>query len=92
MPDDAAVNAYYEKNKSNFMTPETVALKYIELKVDDIAAQVKVSDEALATYYESVKDRYVERSGGADGTSSSRCQAMLKTRLLARKPRTSWPR
>ncbi len=60
VPDDAAVNAHYEKNKSNFMTPDTVALKYIELKVDDIAAQVKVSDEALATYYESVKDRYVE--------------------------------
>jgi peptidyl-prolyl cis-trans isomerase D len=59
-PDDAAVNAYYEKNKANFMTPDTVALKYLELKVDDIAKDVKVTDEALTTYYESVKDRYVE--------------------------------
>jgi len=59
-PDDAAINAYYEKNKANFMTPDTVALKYLELKVEDIAAQVKVSDEALASYYDSVKDRYVE--------------------------------
>jgi peptidyl-prolyl cis-trans isomerase D len=59
-PDDAAINAYYEKNKANFMTPDTVALKYLELKVEDIAKEVKVSDEALATYYDSVKDRYVE--------------------------------
>jgi peptidyl-prolyl cis-trans isomerase D len=59
-PDDAAINAYYEKNKANFMTPDTVALKYLELKVDDIAQQVKVTDEAVASYYDSVKDRYVE--------------------------------
>ncbi|HKE44066.1 MAG TPA: peptidyl-prolyl cis-trans isomerase [Steroidobacteraceae bacterium] len=59
-PDDAAISAYYDKNKASFMTPDTVALKYLELKVDDIAAQVKVTDDALAAYYDSVKERYVE--------------------------------
>ena len=96
VPDDAAVNAYYvEKNKSNFMTPDTVALKHIELKVDDIAAQVKVSaDEALATYYRASGP--LRRSGEAArvGTSSSRVSSAmrLRMRLHARKPRTSWPR
>ena len=59
-PDDAAVSAFYEKNKAKYMTPDTVSLRYLELKVDDLAAQVKVTDEALASYYDSVKDRYVE--------------------------------
>lgn len=42
------------------MTPDTVTLKYVELKVSDIAAKVAVTDDALHSYYESVKDRYVE--------------------------------
>jgi peptidyl-prolyl cis-trans isomerase D len=37
-----------------------VTLKYVELKVDDIAAKVPVTEEALRTYYDSVKERYVE--------------------------------
>jgi peptidyl-prolyl cis-trans isomerase D len=60
VPDDAAVQAYYERNKDRFMTPDTVTLKYVELKVDDIAAKVPVTEEALRTYYDSVKERYVE--------------------------------
>jgi peptidyl-prolyl cis-trans isomerase D len=60
VPDDAAVQAYYERNKDRFMTPDTVTLKYVELKVDDIAAKVPVTEEALRTYFDSVKERYVE--------------------------------
>jgi peptidyl-prolyl cis-trans isomerase D len=60
VPDDAAVQAYYERNKDRFMTPDTVTLKYVELKLDDIAAKVPVTEEALRTYYDSVKERYVE--------------------------------
>jgi peptidyl-prolyl cis-trans isomerase D len=59
-PDDAAITRYYEENKKNLMTPETVTLNYVELKVADMAPQVAVTEEALRGYYENVKDRYVE--------------------------------
>jgi peptidyl-prolyl cis-trans isomerase D len=42
------------------MTPDTVTLQYVELKVDNIAAKVAVTDEALRGYYDSVKERYTE--------------------------------
>jgi peptidyl-prolyl cis-trans isomerase D len=49
-PQDVA--AYYEKNKSQYMTPETVSLQYLQLNLADIAANVQVTEEALHKYYE----------------------------------------
>jgi len=60
VPDEAAVKAFYEQNKARFMTPQTLTLKYVELQVSDLLPQVPVTDEALQSYYQSVKDRYVE--------------------------------
>lgn len=59
-PDEAAISDYYAKNKPSFMTPETVTLKYVELKVADLAPKIAVTDDVLRAYYENVKDRYVE--------------------------------
>lgn len=59
-PADAAVADYYAKNKQSFMTPESVTLKYVEIRVADLMAQVAVTDEALRAHYDSVKDRYVD--------------------------------
>ncbi|HET9694800.1 MAG TPA: SurA N-terminal domain-containing protein, partial [Steroidobacteraceae bacterium] len=47
-----AVASYYEKNKSQFMTPETVALQYLQLNLAEIAASVEVTEEALRKYYD----------------------------------------
>ena len=47
-----AVAAYYEKNKAEFMTPETVSLQYLRLDAADIAADVQVTDEGLRKFYE----------------------------------------
>ena len=44
--------AYYDKHKSEFMTPETVALQYLKLDLADIAADVQVTEEALRKYYD----------------------------------------
>ena len=49
---DAA--AYYEKNKAKFMTPETVSLQYVQLKLADVAAGVPVTEQGLKQYYEQV--------------------------------------
>lgn len=55
----ADVAAHYERHKSEYMTPETVALKYIKLDLADVAAGVEVTTEALRKYYdESAVERY----------------------------------
>lgn len=59
-PDEAAIKDFYERNKTRFMTPETVTLRYVELRVGDVAAAVPVTEEALRAFYDSLKDRYVE--------------------------------
>jgi len=46
------ITAYYDKNKSQFMSQETVALQYLKLDLAEIAAGVQVTEEALKKYYE----------------------------------------
>jgi peptidyl-prolyl cis-trans isomerase D len=58
--DDAAVQAYYDGHKSEFVTPETVTLSYVRLKLDDVAKEVPADDATLRGYFDTVKDRYVE--------------------------------
>jgi peptidyl-prolyl cis-trans isomerase D len=59
-PDEAAISAYYEKNKADYVTPETLTLKYVELQVSDLLSQVTVTEAQLQEYYESVKDKFIE--------------------------------
>ena len=40
-PDDAAIKAYYDAHKSQYMTPETVNLRYVEISLADLAAKVQ---------------------------------------------------
>jgi peptidyl-prolyl cis-trans isomerase D len=60
-PDAAAVKAYYEAHKSEYMTPETVNLRYVELSVADLAAKVSVDDAQLKAYFEEQKAKTPER-------------------------------
>jgi peptidyl-prolyl cis-trans isomerase D len=60
-PDDAAVKAYYDAHKSEYMTPETVNLRYVELSLADMAAKVSVDDAQLKTYYDEQKAKTPER-------------------------------
>jgi len=48
----ADVTAYYDKNKTQFMSQESVALQYLKLDLADIAAGVQVTDEGLKKYYD----------------------------------------
>jgi peptidyl-prolyl cis-trans isomerase D len=58
--DDAAVQAYYDEHKSQYLTPETVTLSYVHLRVEDVAREVPVDEAALRGYFDQVRDRYVE--------------------------------
>jgi peptidyl-prolyl cis-trans isomerase D len=55
------VERWYEANKPRYMTPETVSLQHVELELDEVAAGVEVTEEALRTYYDEVApERFVD--------------------------------
>jgi peptidyl-prolyl cis-trans isomerase D len=56
--DDAAIADYYERNKARFQTEDSANLQYVELSLADIGADIKVTEEALRTFYEDNLDRY----------------------------------
>ncbi|MGY4534870.1 peptidyl-prolyl cis-trans isomerase D [Pseudomonas sp. TE3786] len=49
---DDEVQAYYDKNASQFMSPEQVVLDYIELKKEAFFGKVEVKDEDLQAAYQ----------------------------------------
>jgi peptidyl-prolyl cis-trans isomerase D len=60
-PTDAQVKSYYDAHKGEFLTAETVALEYVELKRDELAAQEAVSEEILRKFYSDNIDRYRQK-------------------------------
>jgi peptidyl-prolyl cis-trans isomerase D len=59
--DDAAIKAFYEDHKSQYMTAETVNLRYVEISLADLESQVKIDDAQLKAYYEEQKTKTPER-------------------------------
>jgi peptidyl-prolyl cis-trans isomerase D len=59
--DDATLKAYYDAHKTEYMTPETVNLRYIELNTVQLESKVSVSDAQLRAYYEEQKAKTPER-------------------------------
>jgi peptidyl-prolyl cis-trans isomerase D len=59
-PDDAALKAFFEAHKSDYMTAETVNLRYVELSLAQLASTVKVDDAQLKAYYEEQKAKTPE--------------------------------
>jgi peptidyl-prolyl cis-trans isomerase D len=60
-PDEAAVKAYYDAHKAQYMTPETVNVRYVELSLADLASKVTVEDAQLKTFYEEQRAKTPER-------------------------------
>lgn len=50
---------YYELNASQFLSPERVAVDYIELKAQDITVE-SVTEDDVKAYYEQNKAQYIE--------------------------------
>lgn len=85
----AEITAYYDKNKSQFMSQEKVALQYLRLDLADIAAGVQVTEEALKKYYDETaaeRNAVPERrkaahilidSGSDDAAASRKAEAVL---------------
>jgi len=60
-PDDAAVKTYYDAHKSDYLTPETVNLRYVEISLGQLSAKISVSEEQLKAYYDDQKSKTPER-------------------------------
>jgi peptidyl-prolyl cis-trans isomerase D len=60
-PDDAAVRNYYDAHKSDYLTPETINLRYVEISLAQLSAKISVSEEQLKAYYEDQKTKTPER-------------------------------
>ena len=54
-PAEEEIRAVYDESPDRFMRPERVKIAYIELDLDQLAAQVDITDEALKTYYDDHK-------------------------------------
>jgi len=65
-PDDAAVKAYYDAHKAEYMTPETVNLRYVELSLAQLESKVSVDDAQLKAFYEEQKTKTPDRFSQAE--------------------------
>ena len=65
-PDDAAVKAYYDAHKFEYMTPETVNLRYVELSLAQLESKVSVDDAQLKAFYEEQKTKTPDRFSQAE--------------------------
>ncbi len=65
-PDDAAIKAYYDAHKSDYMTPETVNLRYVEVSLAELATHVSVDDAQLKAFFEEQKAKTPERYSQAE--------------------------
>ena len=58
MPEEADINAYYEKHKDDFHLPERARIEYLVLSLDAVAKNETISDEAINTYFEEHQDEF----------------------------------
>jgi peptidyl-prolyl cis-trans isomerase D len=57
--DEASVQAYYDKNGDRFMTAESVALEFAELRLEQLATQITPTEADLQKLYDENRASYV---------------------------------
>lgn len=55
---DAEINAYFERHRQEFRSPERVSVEYLALGLNDLAKDIQVGDEELQKLYEEQKAGY----------------------------------
>src|SRR5271166_3286187 len=60
VPDDAAIAAYYEQHKGEYLSPETVNLRYVEIGLAQLETHLTLTDAQLQTYFEEQKAKNPE--------------------------------
>ncbi|MEM8981993.1 MAG: SurA N-terminal domain-containing protein [Pseudomonadota bacterium] len=94
-PDDSRIQQFYEDNAARYQTEASAALSFVELSVDDLAANVTVTDEILDNYFATVSENYrtdpernprhilITVDGETDDAAASALAASLTERALA---------
>ncbi len=59
IPDDLAVNAYYQENQDQFMAPEYRDVSFIHLRAEDLVDGIDVSDDDIEDAYSVREDEFV---------------------------------
>jgi peptidyl-prolyl cis-trans isomerase D len=57
---DAQLDAYYKAHQADFMSPEQVSVKYIEVNGADLKIDAQPSEDELKKRYEDQKQRFVQ--------------------------------
>jgi peptidyl-prolyl cis-trans isomerase D len=58
IPEDAEINAYYEKHKADFYLPERARVEYLVLSLEAVAKNEIVSDDAVNAYFSEHADEF----------------------------------
>jgi peptidyl-prolyl cis-trans isomerase D len=57
-PEEAALTAYFEQNRAQYLTEESADLQYVELDIAEVGAGVGASEEDLVAFYEDHLERF----------------------------------
>ena len=57
---DEMITAYYGDNPMLYQVAETADIEYVEIRRDEVAAAVNISEQQLQEYYEINADRYLQ--------------------------------
>lgn len=60
-PGEEEITAYYQQHQDVYQTEEQVAIEYVELSLDKLAAEIKPGDEQLKAYYEEQKAQFTTK-------------------------------
>jgi peptidyl-prolyl cis-trans isomerase D len=60
-PSEEEITAYYQQHQDAYQTPEQVAIEYVELTLDKLAAEVSASEEQLKAFYEEQKVQFTTK-------------------------------
>jgi len=55
---EADIQAWYDSHLSDYMTPESVDVEFLDLRLADVERSVAVTEDALKGYYDQAKDRF----------------------------------
>ena len=76
---DAEVNAYYEQNKNNFISPEQFRVSYI--KLDAAAMQKNATDAEIQSYYDQHQDQFTQPQRNRYSVIQTKTEAEAKDEL-----------
>lgn len=88
--DEAALQTYYEEHADRYIEPEKLVLEIIELSLDDIAAEIELSEAEIERFFEDEQAQVPDQDGWevahillTDSASAEADIAAIRERLSA---------